>query len=372
MSKTNHNLNRYPELLPVLAVVLALAAAAICVPAEEADAADSGSCGDGVVWSFEGDTLSVTYTGEGTGRMDDHSDPMEFGYASLWKSINNVVIGEGVTYLGYCAFNGFAIKSITLSSTVEEIGRSSLAGNDITSVDLKNVVRIGQSAFNENKKLESVVIPSTVESIGNYAFDLCESLANADTSGATSLTSIGNSAFVHNAITSFYVPASVTSLGTGIFAECFNLGTINVDEANENYVSVDGVVYDAGMTAVLHFPAAKECALYEIPDTVTSVGSAAFANSYRMRAVTIPDSVTVISNNGFEKSTGLTSIKIPATVTSIGNFAFNSCENIKTIDFSGTTVLKSIGEGAFLSCSSIKTVEIPKCVESLGIRAFGH
>lgn len=59
-------------------------------------------------------------------------------------------------------------------------------------------------------------------------------------------------------------------------------------------------------------------------------------------------------------------------MTSIGQFAFNSCEKIETVDFSGTTVLRSINDGAFLSCSSIKNVEIPACVESLGARVFGQ
>jgi hypothetical protein len=126
--------------------------------------------------------------------MDDHEKSTEFEYAPMWESIDKVVIGEGVTYLGHCAFESFKIKSITLSSTVEELGRSSISGNDITAVDFKNVAIIGQSAFYENKKLETVVIPSTVKSIGDYAFDLCEDLRSADTSGATSLASIGDTA----------------------------------------------------------------------------------------------------------------------------------------------------------------------------------
>ncbi len=146
--------------------------------------------------------------------------------------------------------------------------------------------------------------------------------------------------------------------------------SIDVDQANAKYVDVDGVVYDIDMKTVLHYPPAKAVPSYEIPDTVTSIGPAAFATGFKIGAVTIPDSVTVISDNAFEKCEGLTSIKIPNTVTSIGKYAFNSCEHIETVDFSGTTVLKSNGNGAFLDNAMLKTVEIPACVESLGERVF--
>ena len=86
MSKTNHSvMNSYARLLPVFAIAVAFVAIAGLIPAERADAAaTSGSCGDGVAWSFEGDTLSITYTGTGTGRMDDHEKSTEFEYAPMW------------------------------------------------------------------------------------------------------------------------------------------------------------------------------------------------------------------------------------------------------------------------------------------------
>ncbi len=128
-----------------------------------------------------------------------------------------------MTHIGKTAFQNFGIDSITLSSTVEDVGPFSVQGNNITSVDLKNVVMIGEGAFYENKLLTSVVIPSTVKTIGDYAFDLCIALESVDTSEATSLVTIGKSAFVASSIKDFYVPATVTSLGTGAFVECYSL-----------------------------------------------------------------------------------------------------------------------------------------------------
>ena len=375
MSKSELKENNIMKILSILAIAFALAAVAVSLPTEQSDAdATSGTCGDGVAWSFDKDTatLSITYTGTGTGRMADIDDPNKSEYAHLWKSIDNIVIGEGVTYIGNCAFTAFEAKSITLSSTVEGLGKASLEDNDITALDLMNVVTIGEMSLYKCKYLASIVIPSTVEVIGAYAFDECASLANVDTSEATSLTTIGQSAFVSTSLKSFYVPATVTSLGAGIFVQCYGLPAIEVDPNNTKYVDVDGVVYDIDMTTVLLYPPARACDSYEIPNTVTKLAKAAFATGEKIGAVTIPDTITVISDDAFYDCIGLKTIKIPNTVTSIGEFAFADCNSIESIDFSGTTVLKSIGNGAFLGNIKLKTVEIPACVESIGLRAFAQ
>ncbi len=364
----------FVKIIAFSVIVAAVAVAVVSLPSEESEAATSGTCGDGVAWSFDLDsrTLSLTYTGTGTGKMDDHDSPLDFGYTSHWKNIDHVVIGEGVTSIGASAFQNFTVLTFEFPDSLEEIGHFALEGNKITSIDLKNVVKLDDGAFYYCKELTSVVIPPTVVSIGNYAFDLCESLMHADLTGATSLVSIGNSSFVSTPISSFYVPATVTSLGTGMFAECYYLGTIEVDPSNTHYVVQDGAVYNSDMPTVVCYPPKKAASVLEIPDTVTSIGKAAFVTAQYINAVTIPDSVTVIGDNAFEKCVSLTTIKIPATVTHIGQFAFNDCIGLQSIDFSGTTALKSMGQGAFLSCSSLTSVDIPACVESMGVRVFGQ
>jgi len=366
--------SRLAWVLPAVAMVFAMVVVAVSLPADQtdADSPTSGTCGDGVAWSFDSSTstLSVTYTGSGTGRMVDIDDPNKSEYAYLWKSIDNIVIGEGVTYVGRCAFDAFEAKSITLSSTVVELGGNCFEQNNETSLDLKNVVTIGKQAFNKNEKLTSVVIPFTVKTIGDYAFDQCHSLASVDTSGATSLEKIGRSAFVESLISSFYVPATVTSLGTGIFVGCSSLTTIDIDDDNANYIDVDGVVYTPDMKTVFMYPPARACESYVIPDTVTTIAESAFCSGYKIGAITIPDTITAIPDYAFQRCTALKTIKIPNTVTSIGGYSFTSCENVESIDFSGTTVLKSIGNGAFMDMAKLKTVEIPACVTFVGERVF--
>ena len=83
-----------------------------------------------------------------------------------------------------------------------------------------------------------------------------------------SVTSIGSSAFREcTGLTSIEIPNSVTSLGSSFlpessaFKECIGLASIEVDNDNQNYASVDGVLYDKNITTVICCPQGKTCLL---------------------------------------------------------------------------------------------------------------
>lgn len=75
------------------------------------------------------------------------------------------------------------------------------------------------------------------------------------------------------------IPASVTELGNDVFGECINLSAIHVAEANRNYSSEDGILYDKGKTILLFCPKAKiklEEVRITVPDTVHNIAEYAF------------------------------------------------------------------------------------------------
>lgn len=150
---------------------------------------------------------------------------------------------------------------------VGELRQNSIpSGNTIVKVEIGNkVTSIGNNAFDYNGyaiNFTSIVIPSSVTSIGGWAFYRC--------SGLTSVT----------------IPDGVTSIGGGVFFNCY------------------------GLTSVT------------IPDSVTSIGEYAFCGCSGLTTITIPDSVTSIGERAFVDCYGLTSITIPNGVTSIGDAAF--------------------------------------------------
>ena len=174
-------------------------------------------------------------------------------------------------------------------------------------------------------------IPSSVTSIGGYAF-----------SGCSSLTSIN-------------IPNSVTSIGRAAFSGCSSLTSINIP----NYVtSIEGFAFNdcSSLTSI------------NIPSSVTSIEECAFQNCSSLTSINIPSSVTKIEYNAFFNCSSLTSINIPSSVTSIGDWAFSYCYSLTTINIPSS--VNSIKRSAFSGCSSLTSINIPSSVTSIGESAF--
>lgn len=156
------------------------------------------------------------------------------------------------------------------------------------------------------------------------------------------VTVIGEYAFYHfpeeydpyeNSLVSVKIPDSVTIIGTAAFANCSKLSSIN------------------------------------IPDSVAVIGKSAFASCSKLTEINIPKSLTSINEMSFFDCAGLTEITIPEKVKYIGDHAFMGCENLLSITIpEGVT---SIGYSAFWDCDSLISVTVPKSVTSIGKDAFG-
>ena len=107
-----------------------------------------------------------------------------------------------------------------------------------------------------------------------------------------------------------------------------------------------------------------------MPDTVVSIGNAAFKDCSSLTSITIPDSVTSIGNAAFKDCSSLTSITIPDSVTFIGACAFNGCSSLTSITIPDSVT--SIGWGAFEGCSSLTSITIPDSVTFIGAEAFSY
>ena len=89
----------------------------------------------------------------------------------------------------------------------------------------------------------------------------------------------------------------------------------------------------------------------EIGNLVTSIGSSAFNNCYRLISIIIPNSVTNIGNVAFYNCYSLTPITIPNSVTNIGNYAFYNCRALTSITIPNSVT--KIGNYAFYNCVSL-------------------
>ncbi len=372
--------------LTFLFVFVILIGVSINVGAAKADAATySGACGaegDNVTWSFDTDTGVLTISGEG--------DMKNYNSSAHWTErpyeIKKVNIEKGVTSIGDSAFyNCSRLESITIPDSVTSIGTSAFYGcKSLTSVTIPDsVTSIGSSAFLDCSSLTSVTIPDSVTSIGRGAFFECSSLTSITI--PDSVTSIGVNAFSYcSSLTSITIPDSVTSIGWGAFGSCDSLNYNIYDNgkylgnSNNPYLYLADTVSDTITTCNIHsqtkiigYNAFYNCSSLTsitIPDSVTSIGEEAFQGCRSLESVTIGNGVTSIGEDAFYNCSSLTSITIPDSVTSIGTSAFYGCSSLTSITIPDSVT--SIGTSAFYGCKSLTSVTIPDSVTSIGGSAF--
>jgi uncharacterized repeat protein (TIGR03803 family) len=249
---------------------------------------------------------------------------------------------------------------------VTSIGTNAFAGAvSLTKIIIPDsVVDIGDSAF-QGCGLVSISIPNSATNIGDYAF------AGTHLISVTipdSITSIGDGAFAYTSLTSVTIPISVTDIGKSPFEGCTELTTITVDQKNPAYRSVNGVLFDKGLSLLIQYPVGR-LGGYLIPNSVTSIGDYAFFNCFSLPSITIPNSVTNIGNGAFGGCTNLTNVTIPNSITSIGDSVFARCGLTSVMIPNSVT---SIGDYAFFNCFSLPSVTIPKSVTSIGEGAFRY
>ena len=228
---------------------------------------------------------------------------------------NTYVDGKGViefdgdvTVIGSYAFSGhdydsvnftfvetacIKLESIIIPDSVTTIGDFAFYQCDsLTSVTIgDSVTTIEEGAFWDCDSLTSVTIPDSVTTIGNNAFAWCDSLTNVTI--GDSVTTIGGSAFYWcDSLTSVTIPNSVTTIGVGAFAVCNRLTEFKGKFASEDSrcLIVDGILNSfapAGLTE------------YTTPNSVTTIGSYAFYGCSSLTSVTIPNSVTEFGDYAF-------------------------------------------------------------------------
>ncbi len=264
----------------------------------------------------------------------------------------------------------------------------SWTGNDMVipemSPDGDRVTGIKPRAFENSMRIYTLVLPDTLETIGDSAFASCESLA--DVTFPEGLKSIGGSAFYHTALTEINIPQSVESIGDGAFASCGNIESISVDGGNAVYYgSGNCLVVKADNTlilgcknsvipygvAVIGDDAFRDCGGLEkavIPNTVTKIGDRAFDYCTSLGEVVIPDGVTSIGKDAFFSCKALRSVELPDSVNEIGTYAFLGCMDLAAVILPAD--LAEIGEGTFYACAALDYITIPESVRTIGFEAF--
>jgi hypothetical protein len=128
------------------------------------------------------------------------------------------------------------------------------------------------------------------------------------------------------------------------------------------------VLFSKDGTEILCYPSGKQASNYDIPISVTMIGSGAFFYCNNLTSVTVPNSVTTINDIAFAYCNSLTNVTISYGVTTIGDQAFSGCGSLTSLTIPNSVT--TIGEGVFNWCERLTSVTIPDSVTTIGDYAF--
>ena len=286
MSNTDHYITRYPEGY---------------VAPDDSTANDiiaNGTLSTGLPWTL---TKAGTLTVSGSGAIPDFSSIEEQSWSANSSQIRKVVIGEGVTSIGSCAFWNCGVLSAEIASSVTAIGNSAFRGSSIISVTIPSSVKtIGDSAFRECRGLTSVTVSEGVETIDQNAFRAC-----------TSLESIA-------------LPASIGEVGAGAFFQCTAMKSAAFAPGSKQVKMGDNL-----------FSQCYWLMSVQLPESIDRVSEGMFQNCGMLAGAIIPQGAESIGGSAFASCSGFTTVVIPDSVTTIGIAAFANCP-LTDIYFTGT------------------------------------
>lgn len=369
----------------------------------------------GVFWSFDESEGELTISG--SGEMSDYplwGDEKQ-PWATYASQIRSIVIGEGITRIGKCCFNGYSnVESVELPSTLLSIGFRAFKECGIKSITIpSSVSEIDDEAFTYCTDMTDIYISGSFIQFGLRAFERCYNLnvhiedlsawcnlsfsdaeANplytvrskklntnytpklylnetvvSDLQIPSSVTEIKDFTFAsYQGLSSIVIPESVTAIGMNSFYDCGNsLTSIVIEPGNPNYDSRDNcnAIIRKSDNMLL-----QGCRNTTIPEGIVGIATNAFYACSGLQSIQIPNTVVGIGEKAFYRATGLTSIELPNSITEIGRYAFDFCDNLRSVTLSNN--LSQVGQGLFSDCTNLELVNIPLGVKYLSRYEFSY
>lgn len=277
-------------------------------------------------------------------------------YANIAKDVTgylNFTLSDDGTYyiissvkdtaiLSYCN-NNLVLPSTYNGKPVKEIGEKLFyAGVNGSMADIA-----------KQKGSIKVTIPSSVTTIGKYAFGYFGGSGTQFIIEGNNLKTIGDNAFNRSYLYSINIPDSVTSIGSDAFAYCTYLAQVNIPA----YLQILGGWAFNNCTAL--------SGTIVLPETLTNMEQSAFASCSKITAVEWNCKLAAIPYAAFKGCTKLNSFSMSTSaksvLTEIKGYAFNKCSALTSFEFPPTVT--TIANYAFYA-SGLKSATYPKTAKT--------
>lgn len=276
-------------------------------------------------------------------------------------------------YDGNDAKTVFEIPSEINGKPVVGIGAQFLQRNDeVTEVKLPSTIRyIGKSAFNSCENLKKINLPASLESIGDFVFTKCNALTSISCDSENQYFSVLDGVLYNKektellyapAVESLTVPSTVTTIGYYAFYYNYNLKSLTIPE------SVTEIKEGAFGNCI----ALSNITIQE--NQLAAVGDFAFADCYALKKLVLPASVKSFGDNVFYDITD--SITVWGSKDSAAQ-AYAQENNVKFIDISHAHEYKgTVKKAASYTAVGIKTYTCTICGETkdetIALKTLGH
>ena len=294
----------------------------------------------------------------------------------LLYGCNNSIIPNGVSAILYPAFNGYkGITSLSIPASVTRIednafvGCTELASINVDAANPKYDSRDNCNAIieTETNKLilagNNALIPNSVTAFSQNAFKNCIYVSLPD--GMEKITyNMFNGC---DKLETIIIPASVNFIESEAFCKCTNLAKVIISDGDSELTFVRSY----GNRGRYCF---EDCPLDTIYigrtfkgqydyDYVNGVHSSPFYGKTTISDVQFGDRVTEIGRDAFNGCIGLTSMTLPESVNSIGYCAFEGCTGLSNIYIPNS--VEKIEGRAFYGCKSLQSITIPKSIDTI-------
>ena len=256
------------------------------------------------------------------------------------EALHSLVDNKCVCGVGVDLEYRFAVDAYTVTGYTGEFP----AGATLTIPDKYNgctVVAIEEGVFQGCSKIEKVVLPKQLRTLGESAFSGCASMQEINLEG---VTNIGNAAFEGcKSLLRVTLNPALHTLGEQVFSDCENLEEIEIPEG----------ITEIGRNMFLHCESLRRVT---IPNSVKKILSQAFTRCTALETLTLPDTLEFIGMSAFRES-GLKEIALPNTVSTLGSYAFTDCKALTKAVLS--SAIRYSVDDWFGGCAALTEVAVP-------------